>query len=1001
MTFDVRLVAYAPDGDRLGLLPDALDVSASLPLNDLGSARVQYSALLRGAEYLSRPLEAGLEVALEVSSGGAWVEPAGGRFVRIETSTAVTDAQRVHTLTLPAYGYLLRKARLMSTTGLNEDGKRPFLSATAGVILLTLINEAKARGVLPGLDVDFTTAKDSAGAAWSKVITIYYAPGIDIFTVLSNLADQGVCDWQMQGRTLRIFNPDAALAVDRTTGSDPVTLHLGRDVVDAPQSESLADVVSTALIQGEEGLTLTESNPAAPKPWGGWDAYIQQGGVSDEGTARTLVQGELERGSRVRGQYTREITPRGARFLPVVDYSPGDYILAPGRDGGRERLRVRQITLTRDSHGSAGGNLVLNDRVLDASIRQARRTVGIVGGASAGGSGARPAPEGQDKRTPAAPLGLVVASNAYLDATGEPRGRIDATWAAVTTATDGTALEVSGYELAVRRNVAGAPWGVSVITETTDAQYSPLVVGESVQVRVRARGRYATTPGAWSSTVTLTVERDTTPPPVPSLPILSSELGTITARWDGKTYQGAAMPLDFDRVLVYREAAGSAPVGALREDDHLLTIPGLVTGDTHRVRFTAVDTSGNESSPTAWVPIVVTSKVADALADASAAAVAAQAAQTTATNALDKALANEGGISGALAAVSTLDDDLRPKITAAQAAANTAGTTANTAKTNALQALDRISTAEEEIVDVRDVAAAAVTSSIIQYALSTSRTVAPTSGWGTTTVTPTASQCAWMRTVVTYGGGSSSTSQPVPLTGPQGIQGVKGDAGAGVAIKGSKPSAAQLPTTGNALGDAWLVDGDMYVCSALPNTWQNVGHIRGPQGDPGDPGADGVGVASVTPFYLTTTGVTPAQPTALVPPAPWSQTEPAYTTGTVLWRTDRVVYTNAAFSYTPVSKSSAFTAAAQAYQRATEAKADALNALDQAMTALGDVDALESTLTPTITAAQTAANTAAADAAAAQRTANGANARMTAPAVAMPPVRAVTLVNGVPGFDWP
>lgn len=75
--------------------------------------------------------------------------------------------------------------------------------------------------------------------------------------------------------------------------------------------------------------------------------------------------------------------------------------------------------------------------------------------------------------------------------------------------------------------------------------------------------------------------------------------------------------------------------------------------------------------------------------------------------------------------------------------------------------------------------------------------------------------------------------------GPQGPQGEKGDPGTGVTIKGTYDSVEDLnAVTGNE-GDAYLVNGDLYVWSANDSTWQNVGNIKGPKGDKGDTGAPG------------------------------------------------------------------------------------------------------------------------------------------------------------------
>ena len=73
--------------------------------------------------------------------------------------------------------------------------------------------------------------------------------------------------------------------------------------------------------------------------------------------------------------------------------------------------------------------------------------------------------------------------------------------------------------------------------------------------------------------------------------------------------------------------------------------------------------------------------------------------------------------------------------------------------------------------------------------------------------------------------------------GPAGPQGEKVDAGTGVSILGSQPDEASLPPTGNTEGDAYLVNGDLYVWNGT--TWENVGGIQGPAGPQGIQGEVG------------------------------------------------------------------------------------------------------------------------------------------------------------------
>ena len=564
MTYDLRLVAYEPNGSRLGVLHEPLEFNCGLPLNDVSSLIVKYSRAAQGAELLDDYVE----LAVERYADGAWEEIPNGRFVKLAWASNHLDETRVLDLTLPGYGWLLATASVRdhpSPTSENTDdqGKRKFSADNAGIILRTLIQEAQDRDTLPGLVTDFDTSVDSDGQAWDKVLTIAYEPGLGLDMVLNNLADQGVIDWQMQGRTLRVFNADTVLAEDKTDQVNPVVLRSGIDITSGPDQGDSSGLLHNALVRGEAGARVELTNPSAPAPWGHFEGTLNQGGVSDTTTMTLLAQAALADGAEERVQMTRELLFLEAVYLPFVDYVPGDYIYAPGNDGVRDKLRVQQITLVRDNDGVVSGNAVLNDRFIEATIRQAKRTKGIVGGSrSDGGSGALPAdPSAQDTRIPAAPTGLVVQSDAYVASTGVAQGTILAEWNPVTAATDATALEVSEYELWGRQGTEDH-WRLLTKSEDTAVGHAPFEPGTTWQFRVRARGRYATTPGLFSSTVAVLIEDDIVAPPKPSTPVLTSSLGTVKVYWDGKTSAGSPMPVDLSHAEIYTEH-GAGPAGGL------------------------------------------------------------------------------------------------------------------------------------------------------------------------------------------------------------------------------------------------------------------------------------------------------------------------------------------------------------------------------------------------------------------------------------------------------
>ncbi|WP_440100015.1 hypothetical protein [Streptosporangium sp. H16] len=575
------------------MLPHPLGFEVGFPLDDVSSLKLSYSAHALGAGLLAQPCE----VAVEYSTGGAWVEPPDGRFLRIRRNTDHTDRTGISSYNCPGWSWQLRKVVLYPHAEMVE-GKRQFSGVSAGAILRTFIDEGQVRGAVPGLSVDFDDETDSAGQPWDKVLTLALEPGVPLLTMLLNLADQGILNWRMLGRVLQVFTEGTELGRDLAAGAAPVDLRLGRDVDQAPDDATLEDAASSILIVGEAGLNVEVTNPAATVPWGRWETHQTQGGVSDTATMTVLGQSALERAARERVQLTRGIIPHLARWLPFADYGPGDVVLAPGDGAVMAPLRIRQITLSVGKDGDVAGNLVLNDRFLERDIRLARQAAGILaGGVGSGGSGAEPAPDSSG-RVPAAPTGLIVDPVAYLDAAGYAQGLATVTWSPVIGDVNGVALSVDGYEVYARRNLEGELWFLVAQTASGDttAAVSPLVVGWEYGLKVRATNDGVK--GVFSSVTVALIPDDATPPPVPSAPQLSTRLGVIHVGWDGLGEDAEPMPADFDRASVWMQdplAPGATVVGSLDARGSIV-IPGQPYGADREIWLTSFDRSGNQSA---------------------------------------------------------------------------------------------------------------------------------------------------------------------------------------------------------------------------------------------------------------------------------------------------------------------------------------------------------------------------------------------------------------------
>ena len=609
-----RLVAYRPFGARIGVLAEPVSFSASMLHDDDGAINIEYSLLSGDAQAFDRELTDGLEVAVEVSDGTGYREPDNARFVITGRSGKTDDRTKTVTYSGQSISWLLSKAENNDSSHLLADGdnkgKRPFYSSNPGVILKTLLDENKARGgVATGLTLGFDTARDAGGAAWARKYTLYYSLGTDLQTILSSLVNGGGCDWRTSGRTLKMWNADST-ALSRDL-SKSVVLQLARDISEAPYEESISDLASTILVEGDNNLLFRMDNPAAPTPWGKWESYSSQGGVSDKDTAQAFMQSTLADAARVRGQYTRDLIVSDVDALPLIDYHAGDWITAPTVSHG-EKVRVQEIDLSMRQNEGLSCSIALNDIKYDASVRQAKKIKGITGGASlAGSEGGSTASSDRDHRVPKAPLGLIVQTDAYIGPDGFAHGLATASWSAVTEATNNTSIEISNYAVEWRRHVDGAPWHSAGTTDKTQLGFGGVDCGTQIEVRVRAVPTYSDKLGEWSSVFVAAVESDVTPCSVPSEPVLSSELGVVTVHWDGRTAAGASMESDFDHIEVGEgvNAAGMTVISATQSGrgDYLVT--GLAAGSRHSYALRSVDHAGNRSGWSAIASVTVASAV--------------------------------------------------------------------------------------------------------------------------------------------------------------------------------------------------------------------------------------------------------------------------------------------------------------------------------------------------------------------------------------------------------
>ncbi|MGH0052649.1 MAG: hypothetical protein ACQ5SW_04590, partial [Sphaerochaetaceae bacterium] len=239
---------------------------------------------------------------------------------------------------------------------------------------------------------------------------------------------------------------------------------------------------------------------------------------------------------------------------------------------------------------------------------------------------------------------------------------------------------------------------------------------------------------------------------------------------------------------------------------------------------------------------------------------------------------------------------------------------------------DSVTTPRPVTGDVGDTGAAgtSVTSIIPHYAVSTSGTIAPASGWTTTVPSKLPSQYMWQYETINYSNIPSVNTSPRVVSGIDGSDGADGISVTSVVTQFAvNTSSSTAPTSGwsssqpiRSAGQYLWAREEVSYSSGSP-VYNTPRMITGDKGDIGDTGAPGLSVAELSIYQRASSA--PEAPTGgsydfgaktLTPPAGWSTDVPAGanpcyiskavasvqgTTGTVSvngWTTPQIAFQN-------------------------------------------------------------------------------------------------------------
>lgn len=253
-------------------------------------------------------------------------------------------------------------------------------------------------------------------------------------------------------------------------------------------------------------------------------------------------------------------------------------------------------------------------------VRLATRSQsGKISAGSAAVSGVPLAPAGEAViAIPDEPTITSIDSQWEYSAQYMPRAAFTVNFAGVTVDTAGSALDIVGYELWMKKtSEADSLWQFAATTALSSFNITGLELGTSYSFKVRALSAVAA--GGFSNVMSKSFATSgvVETVPTPSTPVVSSSLSLLNISYSKTTSTGAAMPPNVARVDIYISSDGVTytPVVASILQTGQVALDVFNLGTNARVKLKAVSFFGVESAfsavQSATIIGVVTGDIAD------------------------------------------------------------------------------------------------------------------------------------------------------------------------------------------------------------------------------------------------------------------------------------------------------------------------------------------------------------------------------------------------------
>lgn len=433
------LYAVGADGTTLTPLPSWAKITLSPMANSPGTLTVEYPAGALGFSTLNDGVSAYPLKALEIRMwvGGNATGSLGGWLVQKEGDDLTPGS--LWTFTGYFHEWILSKALVAAQpiSEANPKGELRFASATAGLVLSTIMNQAQARGALPLVTRDFDENIDSNGQPWTTTVSsLAFAPKTTVQQVADKIVELGMCEYELTAaRVWRAYNAGTR-GTDQTTGASPLTFAHAINLREHSRRESSKDAGTAVLAAGSEGFYSWATSASAEAELG-WRAEVgaDAGQLDSADAVRGYASTHLEAIRHGIAEHIGAIEFEIGARLPFIDWGVGDWAFT-WVGGTRRKLRIAQIGVVFEQEGPPRGTVALNDLITDKVALLYRRLNAISAGAAVvGTSTPTPGGTGEDRIPPSAPTGLTVTSKIAFQVPGETatRAMVSAGWAPVIT----------------------------------------------------------------------------------------------------------------------------------------------------------------------------------------------------------------------------------------------------------------------------------------------------------------------------------------------------------------------------------------------------------------------------------------------------------------------------------------------------------------------------------------------------------------------------------------